>query len=414
MARVVRKHIRLLPSDSERLFSGKLLNGEIISAYLLLLERRNARDCNLPNVLALDIIYFFSVLKRSGHERARGHHRDQELLAYEIILVPVHEELADFGHWWLLVLEPKKATISAYDSLKGINHKPAMDLLRDYVKKEEIRAQTEARSWCLYGGRTCPSQGNLVYCRVFLCAIAGAICGAREAKELQVHGRELWRQMARELRVDSVTEIKSSQLELFPGEEPDWSLDDLPEELERLTDPTKWSLRLPSGEETPEGIGALQEKVDSVNPPEGAAGTSSGDMEIDTSPKPTLPEIARVSPMDEGDIFSLSPGWSMGSSIEIIPDPEEEECIRVAPSVISQPEDCATQKRMGDPPEQPHCTKPKRTRSKRRTMTDQIPGTNHGRGSMYGNWTSRSSQGKDNGIEWAVLEEFYFIVSYRA
>ncbi|KAG8257572.1 SUMO1 sentrin specific peptidase 1 [Homalodisca vitripennis] len=358
MARVVRKHVRLLPCDSERLFPRQLLNGEVISAYLRLLERRNAMDYDLPNVLALDS-YFFTVLKRSGHERARGHHRDQDLLDYEIILVPVHEVLADVGHWWHLVVEPRKATISAYDSLKGRNHKP--------VKKEEIRAKTEARSWCLYGERSCPSQDNLVDCGVFLCAIAGAICGGREAKELQVDGREFWRQMAKELREDSVTEIKSSQPELFPEEEPDWSFEDLAEELDQLTDPTTWLLRLPAEEETPEEIGALQEEVDSINPPEGAAGTSSGDMEVDRciSPKPTLLELARLSPMDEGDVLSLSPGWSMGSSIEIIPDPEEEECLRVPPSVKSQLEETATQERMGDPPERPHCTKPKRTRGKR-------------------------------------------------
>ncbi|XP_046687137.1 sentrin-specific protease 1-like [Homalodisca vitripennis] len=139
MARVVRKQVRLLPCDSERLFPGQLLNGEVISAYLRLLERWNAMDHNLPNVLALDS-YFFTVLKRSGHERARGHHRDQDLWDYEKILV-VHEELADVGHWWLLVVEPRKETISAYDSLKGRNHKPAMDLLREYLKKEEMRAQ---------------------------------------------------------------------------------------------------------------------------------------------------------------------------------------------------------------------------------------------------------------------------------
>ncbi|KAG8246620.1 SUMO1 sentrin specific peptidase 1 [Homalodisca vitripennis] len=377
MARVVGKQVRLLPCDSERIFPGQLLNGEVISAYLRLLERRNAMDHNLPNVLALDS-YFFTVLKRSGHERARGHHRDQDLLDYEIILVPVHEELADVGHWWLLVVEPRKATISAYDSLKGRNHKPAMDLLRDYVKKEEIRAKTEARSWCLYGERSCPSQDNLVDCGVFLCAIAGAICGGREAKELHVDGREFRRQMAKELREDSITENKSSQPELFPGEEPDWSFEDLAEELDQLTDPTKWSLILPAEEETPEEIGVLQEEVDAINPPEGAAGTSSGHMEVDRcmSPKPTLLELARLSPMDEGDVLSLSPGWSMGSSIEVIPDPEEEEYLRVAPSVKSQLEETATQERMGDPPERPHCTKPKRTRGKRRTMKVQIPGTN--------------------------------------
>ncbi|XP_046685194.1 sentrin-specific protease 1-like [Homalodisca vitripennis] len=216
MARVVRKQVRLLPCDSERLFPGQLLNGEVISAYLRLLERRNAMDHNLPNVLALDS-YFFTVLKRSGHERARGHHRDQDLWDYEKILVPVHEELADVGHWWLLVVEPRKETISAYDSLKGRNHKPAMDLLREYLKKEEMRAKTEARSWCLYGERSCPSQDNLVDCGVFLCAIAGAICGGREAKELRVDGREFRRQMAKELREDSVTEKQEQPAGIVSG-----------------------------------------------------------------------------------------------------------------------------------------------------------------------------------------------------
>ncbi|KAG8255726.1 hypothetical protein J6590_085794 [Homalodisca vitripennis] len=69
----------------------------LVSVYLRLLERRNARDYSLPNanVYALDS-YFSSVL-RSGHERA-GHYRDQDLLAYDTILVPVHEELVAVGH----------------------------------------------------------------------------------------------------------------------------------------------------------------------------------------------------------------------------------------------------------------------------------------------------------------------------
>ncbi|KAG8265727.1 hypothetical protein J6590_088142 [Homalodisca vitripennis] len=201
-----------------------------------------------------------------------------------------------------------------------------MDLLREYLKKEEMRAKTEAR-----------------------------------------------RIASRWPREDSVTENKSSQPELFPGEEPDWSFEDLAKELDQLTDPTKWSLILPAEDETPEEIGVLQEEVDAINPPEGAAGTSSGHMEVDKcmSPKPTLLELARLSPMDKGDVLSLSPGWSMGNSIEVIPDPEEEEFLRVAPSVKSQPEETATQERMGDPPERPHCTKPKRTRGKRRTMKVQ-------------------------------------------
>ncbi|KAG8295786.1 hypothetical protein J6590_072788 [Homalodisca vitripennis] len=176
--------------------------------------------------------------------------------------------------------------------------------------------------------------------------------------------------MAKELREDSVTKNKSSQPELFPGEEPDWSFEDLAKELDQLTDPTKWSLILPAEEETTEEIGVLQEELDAINPPEGAAGTSSGHMEVDRcmSPKPTLLELARLSPMDEGDVLSFS--------IEVIPDREEEECLRVAPSVKSQPEETATQERMGDHPERPHCTKPKRTRGKRRTMKVQIPGTN--------------------------------------
>ncbi|KAG8267566.1 SUMO1 sentrin specific peptidase 1 [Homalodisca vitripennis] len=327
MARVVRKQVRLLPCDSERLFPGQLLNGEVILAYLRLLERQNAMDHNLPNVLALDS-YFFTVLKRSGHERARGHHRDQDLWGGIM-----RKSSAPY------MRKPRKETISAYDSLKGRNHKPAMDLLREYLKKEEMRAKTEPRSWCLYGERSCPSQDNLVDCGVFLCAITGAICGGREAKELRVDGREFRRQMAKELREDSVTENKSSQPELFPGEEPDWSFEDLAKELDQLTDPTKWSLILPAEDETPEEIGVLQEEVDAINPSEGAAGTSSGHMEIDKcmSPKPTLLELARL----------------MGSSIEVIPDPEEEDFLRVAPSVKSQPEETATQERMGDPPERP-------------------------------------------------------------
>ncbi|KAG8261269.1 hypothetical protein J6590_077658 [Homalodisca vitripennis] len=69
----------------------------------------------------------------------------------------------------------------------------------------------------LYVGRTCPSQENLVSPGVFLCAIDGADCGGRELKGLQVDGREFQRQMAKELREDSIFKIKSSQLELFPG-----------------------------------------------------------------------------------------------------------------------------------------------------------------------------------------------------
>ncbi|KAG8255727.1 hypothetical protein J6590_085795 [Homalodisca vitripennis] len=93
--------------------------------------------------------------------------------------------------------------------------------------------------------------------------------------------------MAKELRKDSITKVENSQ----PGKEPDWSFDELAEELEQLTDPIVVAV-----EETPEWIGALQEEVDSINPPEGAAGTSSVAMEPDrgASPKPTLLDLASV------------------------------------------------------------------------------------------------------------------------
>ncbi|KAG8302569.1 hypothetical protein J6590_030152 [Homalodisca vitripennis] len=71
---MVRKRTRLVPEGSERLFPEPHFNGEMVSSYLRLLERLKCQ---------------------SDHDK-------QNLLVCNVLLIPVHKELAEFGHWWLL------------------------------------------------------------------------------------------------------------------------------------------------------------------------------------------------------------------------------------------------------------------------------------------------------------------------
>ncbi|KAG8316842.1 hypothetical protein J6590_040097 [Homalodisca vitripennis] len=119
------------------------------------------------------------------------------------------EELEDLGYWWLLVMEPKRTTIRAYNSPKMRDHKVTMELLLKYVKREEMRVKRKPR----FGTST-------VAGRIFTmtpCGLRGfplrdrrSHCGGRDIKKLHMDGRNFRQQMAKEHREVSIANIENS------------------------------------------------------------------------------------------------------------------------------------------------------------------------------------------------------------
>ncbi|KAG8286054.1 hypothetical protein J6590_068528 [Homalodisca vitripennis] len=126
-----------------------------------------------------------------------------------------------------------------------------MDFRHKYLKKGEARINTEGRSGSIYGARICPTQNKLVDCGVSLfCPNYKGF--RRQTTELQKYAVTKW---------------------LFPGKEPEWQFDELVSELEQLTNPTKWLIRLPVAGEKPDWLDIMQEKGDC-----NSTGRSHGDV----------------------------------------------------------------------------------------------------------------------------------------
>ncbi|KAG8295704.1 hypothetical protein J6590_073774 [Homalodisca vitripennis] len=163
------------------------------------------------------------------------------------------------------------------------DYKSAIELKYEYLKKEDTRTKTDTRPSCLYDGRTCSSQDNLMDCGVVLCTIARAVCGGRATRKLQA------------------TDGERTMRQLYQ---------------------TKLLVSLPAAGERQNSLMSCRKKM-TAKPPEGATGTFAEGMGVYAL------ELARMSPVDDGDVLSLPLGLSMAKSIGVIPASEEEEWIQV-------------------------------------------------------------------------------------
>lgn len=319
------------------LFPGELINGDVINGHLRQIERRGHKDAQLPCILCLDT-FFVTALRAGGTQRAARFHKRIELTRYEKIFIPVHEpEVEPTGHWWLVYVDVGKREISAFDSLGGvISHRETLVTIARHLVSQGMGKEED---WQLWGCRTCPKQTNGQDCGVYVCEFVDLLSRGISLNGHSLDPLEARRRIARTLREREATNptTATKDIDTFSGEA-QWDFEDLCEELEQLTNPESWLIPSP-------GTSVLEETMEVV------------EEEIQ----------ATTSAREPSPILSLSPGWSLASSIEVIPEPDEDEPGPSKEGSVGQVHERESTRKQE--------TEIKKSR-RRRTMKIPIPGTN--------------------------------------
>lgn len=331
----------LPPNSLECLVPGRLLNGDTISAYLRLIERRSRMTPNLPSVWATDSFFYPSFARRgfAGIRRAIG---DVDPLVVDLILIPIHDpNVGKTGHWFLVVVEPMKNQISVYDSIKKRNHRSILFIVKEFMDIISERAKKPPKSWKLWGERSCQPQANALDCGVYVCAYAEALTLGADIKDLAVQANEFRRQISKELsdrqmltqrNIRTPTHLPTVSSGQDDKEEANWSFEDLMREVSILTQPVENLLspiRSPQcDEDEMDAIindAASAWELNDVGPsqsqPEDALPGPSGLLECDAVEEKCA-EKSATSP-----VLSLTASWSpiSESSFDVITDPEDME-----------------------------------------------------------------------------------------
>lgn len=181
---ITRFHLIITRADLSTLAGDNRLNDQIINFYMNLLVERNAADPYLPRLYAMNT-FFVPKLLSSGHAALRRWTRKDDLLAHDLILVPVH--IAGLDHWCMAIVDLGQRSIRYYDSLGGgRTNQRVLDALEQYLRDESLdkrgrpleRPDFEKRHM-----RECPRQEFSNDCGVFSCAFA-----EHEARRVAVEG----------------------------------------------------------------------------------------------------------------------------------------------------------------------------------------------------------------------------------
>lgn len=385
-ARPLRPVEEVSSTNQQCLFPGELVNGDVISAYFRLIERRSCNRPQLPHTIAVSS-YFFTLLRTSlanrgaGFERARRHHKGLNLLDFDLVLIPVHEPLVGrSGHWWLVVVDTRTNTISAYDSVPGRGPLHDLGPVEDYMRFQAriTKPERPERRWLRWEGRPCPRQESANDCGIFLCAIATEIAIGGPLADFQVDVKEWRKRISQALRASALADDQPATNSLFPGEV-DWEFEMLALELERLMPPIPMDPTL-----SPPGQMELERDRPNLLEMTGMAGEIPNLMETEGSGEGPEPP--------QSPALSLSPGlqdwFSVAStaSFEVLSLPDEtQEAELPTPAPQSrQPGEPSTLQQAAERPVTPlgvsqepvdHPLRLKKSRGKRRTMKVRIPGT---------------------------------------
>lgn len=163
----------------ETLIPGKHLKGDVIDAYLRIVERRSFCTVDLPTVFCFDN-YFFQSLDSWGYQFAQNRTTHVNIFNVDILFFPTFVKFSgkEIGHWVLLVVHPKKFNITIFDScgdkfldLYQNRFQSVFDFLQQEAKKKQILFIPE--KWTFNTTpEDCPLQNNDKDCGVYVCVFA--------------------------------------------------------------------------------------------------------------------------------------------------------------------------------------------------------------------------------------------------
>lgn len=111
---------------------GSWIDGQIINAYLSLIERRSQAE-HLPSVCCLDVS-FVDIMRVAGSQAAKDVFKTAHIADYEIILIPF---MVAGVHWCLTAVDVPKKEVSFYNSIEGkYDDVEAFNLMQAFVADE--------------------------------------------------------------------------------------------------------------------------------------------------------------------------------------------------------------------------------------------------------------------------------------
>lgn len=172
------------------------LNDEVINFYMELIAERSRKFEALPNVHPMNT-FFSTRLLEGGYGVVRRWTRRVDILAQDIILVPVHRG----AHWCMAIIHMRNKTIKYYDSLGGPNNL-LLDALVEYLKAESMDKKQVAfdmTGWTTENVQNIPQQENGSDCGVFSCMYAEFIARKRPITFSQQHMQYFRKRMIYEI-----------------------------------------------------------------------------------------------------------------------------------------------------------------------------------------------------------------------
>ncbi|XP_052889266.1 uncharacterized protein LOC128297625 [Anopheles moucheti] len=148
------------------------LNDAVINFYMELLRERSElkRDQGLPKVYTMNT-FFLPQLLKIGYSGVRRWTRKVDLLAHDIIVVPVH---VGGIHWCMSTIDLRRKTIHYYDSMGSPNN-AVLNALEQYLCEESMdkrKTPFDKSGLTKQNMRDCPRQKNGSDCGVFSCMFA--------------------------------------------------------------------------------------------------------------------------------------------------------------------------------------------------------------------------------------------------
>ncbi|XP_049298634.1 uncharacterized protein LOC125771732 [Anopheles funestus] len=165
-------NLRITGNDLVTLQDLNWLNDAVINFYMELLRERSElkRDQGVPKVYTMNT-FFLPQLIKMGYSGVRRWTRKVDLLAHDIIVVPVH---VGGIHWCMSTIDLRRKTIHYYDSMGSPNN-TVLNALEQYLCEESMdkrKTPFDKSGLTKQNIRECPRQKNGSDCGVFSCMFA--------------------------------------------------------------------------------------------------------------------------------------------------------------------------------------------------------------------------------------------------
>ncbi|KAG8287576.1 Sentrin-specific protease 2 [Homalodisca vitripennis] len=199
----------LQPSSGELdcLFPGQRINGDVINAYMRLLERRSIFYATVPVTYSVDT-YFFETWERGGYDRVKSAFKGINLFSRDLILFPLHLRDYEGGHWALIAVKPKLNLIRSLDSL-GHPRTKEMRVILEFMENNaaERKVLFDRDVWIICNTPDeCPKQQNATDCGAFVCAYAELLSAGDTPSGKTINPLETRKDVARALRRGKISQ----------------------------------------------------------------------------------------------------------------------------------------------------------------------------------------------------------------